>query len=93
MLLPIDWGIDMNGVINLKKRTMLFERKMIRMVVPLDPAEVSRYNELVYDYEESDDDLDQIYRVTVGDQDSVNLTADGKIAWDRESSCTSDLKN
>ena len=26
-LLGIDWAIDMNGVINLKKRTMSFERK------------------------------------------------------------------
>lgn len=92
-LLPIDWAIDMNGVFDLKKQTMLFERKIICMVVPLDPAEEPRYNELVYDYEESDDDLEQIYKVIMGNQYSVNLTADGKIAWDGESSYISDLKN
>ena len=48
----------MNGVINLKKRTMSFERKSLRVVVPLYPTEGSRYTELVCDYKESDDDLD-----------------------------------
>lgn len=32
-LLGIDWAIDMNGVINLKKRTMSFERKSLWVVV------------------------------------------------------------
>ena len=51
----------MNGVINLKKRKMIFEKKSIRVVVPLDPAEGACYIELVHD-DESDDDLDCIYR-------------------------------
>ena len=38
-LLGIDWAINMNGVINLKKRTMVFETKLLRVVIPLDPAE------------------------------------------------------
>lgn len=63
MLLGIDWAIDMNGVINLKKATMSFERKFLHVVVPLDPTEGLRYTEPVYDYEESDDDLDQIYNI------------------------------
>jgi len=33
------WAIDMNGVINLKKHKMIFEKKSLRVVVPLDPAE------------------------------------------------------
>jgi len=37
-LLGIDWATDMNGVINLKKRKMIFEKKSLRVVVPLDPA-------------------------------------------------------
>jgi len=32
-LLGIDWAIDMNGIINFKKRTMSFERKSLRVVV------------------------------------------------------------
>lgn len=68
-LLGIDWAIDMNGVINLKKQTMSFERKSLHVVVPSDPVEGLRYTEPVHDYEESDDDLDQIYKITVRDQD------------------------
>ena len=62
-LLGIDWAIDMNGVINLKKDKMIFQKKSLRVVIPLDPAEGSWYTEPVRDYE-SDDDLDYIYKIT-----------------------------
>ena len=39
MLLGIDWATDMNGVINLKKRKMIFEKRSLCVVVPLDLAE------------------------------------------------------
>ena len=90
MLLGIDWATDMNGVINLKKRRMIFEKKALCVVVPLDPAEGSRYTNPVRDYD-SDDDLDCFYKITTWEQDWVNPTADGKLSWERESSCTSDL--
>ena len=63
MLLRINLAIDMNGVINLKKRTMSFERKSLRVIVPLDPIEGVRYIEPVLNYEESDDELNQIYKI------------------------------
>jgi len=63
-LIRIDWAIDTKGVINLKKPTMSFKRKSLRVVVPLDPAEGPCDIELVPDYEESDDYLDQIYKLT-----------------------------
>ena len=66
-VLGIDWAIDMKGVINLKKWTMSFERKSLCVVVPLDPIEGPHYTELVRDYEESDDDLDQMYKITARD--------------------------
>jgi len=69
---------------------MSFERKSLRILVPLDPTEGSRYTELVRDYEESDADLDMIYKKIVQDQDWVNPIADGRISWDFESSCTSE---
>lgn len=53
----------MNRVINLKKRKMIFEKKSLRIIVPLDPAEGARYTELVHD-DDSDDDLDCIYKIT-----------------------------
>lgn len=57
-VLGIDWAIVMKGVVNLKKRTISFERKSLRVIVPLEPAKRLCYIELVCDYEETDDDLD-----------------------------------
>jgi len=66
--LGIDWFTDMNGVINLKKRKMIFEKKSLRVIIPLDTVEGSRHIEPIHDYE-SDDDLDCIYKIRVQDQD------------------------
>lgn len=44
-LLGIDWATDMNGVIKLKKQKMIFEKKSLRIVVPLDPVEGPHYIE------------------------------------------------
>jgi len=54
----------MNRVIDLKKQKMAFEKKSLRVVVPLDPPEGAGYMEPVHDFVESDDDLDQIYKIT-----------------------------
>ena len=53
----------MNGVINLKKWKMIFEKKSLCIIVPLDPTKGLCYIEPVYDYH-SDDDLDCIYKIT-----------------------------
>jgi len=63
-LLGIDWAIDMNEVINLKKCKMIFEKKSLRIVVPLDLAKGTQYTEPVCN-DDSDDDLDCIYKITV----------------------------
>lgn len=44
-LLGIGSATDMNGVINLKKWKMIFEKKSLRIIVPLDPIEGSHYME------------------------------------------------
>lgn len=62
-LFRIYWAIDMNGVINLKKRTISFERKLLQVVVLRDPTEGACYTKLVCNYEESEDELDQIYKI------------------------------
>ena len=46
-LLGIDCAIDMNGVINLKKRNMIFEKKSLHVVILLDLANGARYTELI----------------------------------------------
>lgn len=47
MLLGIDWATNMNGDINLKKQTMIFETNSIQIVIPPGPAEGPRYIEPV----------------------------------------------
>lgn len=60
-LLGIDSDIDMNGVIDMKKRTISFERKLLQFSVLLDPTEGAFCIELVRDYDKNVDELDQIY--------------------------------
>lgn len=64
VLLSIGWAIEMNGVIILKKRKMIFEKKLLLIILPLYPTEGSHYTKPVCDYE-SDDYLDCIYKITV----------------------------
>lgn len=64
-LLGIDWDFEMDAVINLKKQKMMFERKALRVVVPLDPAMGACYAKPIRDFVEDDDDLDQIYKITI----------------------------
>lgn len=59
-LLGIYWAMDMNGVINLKIKKMIFEKKSLCVTVPLDPIEGVHYTEPVHD-EDNDDELDCIY--------------------------------
>jgi len=69
---------------------MICEKKSLRVIVPLDSAKGVRYTEPVRD-EDNDDELDCIYQITTQDQDQVNPTVDGRISWERESSCKLDL--
>lgn len=63
-LLGIDWGTDMNEVINLKKRKMIFEKKSLRIIVLLDLAEGAQYTEPMCN-DDSDDDINFIYDITM----------------------------
>ena len=72
-LLGLDWAIDMGGIINLKKRSMVFENEGTRVIVPLDPMEGEQYTEPVHEEE----DVDHIYKLTAQDEDWINPTADG----------------
>lgn len=62
-LLGIDYATNMNEVINLKKRKMIFEKKSVHLVIPLDLGKGSCYTKPVRDYE-SDDDLYNMYKIT-----------------------------
>ena len=53
-LLGLDWAIDMGGIINRKKMSMLFENEGTRVIVPLDHAEEEWYTEPVREEEDVD---------------------------------------
>ncbi len=78
----------MNGVINLKKKNMIFINKSLCVIVPLDPIEGMCYIELVRDYE-IHEDFDCIYKITTRDRNWVNQIANRQITSDCESSYTS----
>lgn len=59
-------------------------------MVTLDPAKGSRYTNSVHDYDR-DNNLDCIYNIIAQERDWVNPIVVGKISWERESSCTSNL--
>lgn len=82
-LLGLDWAIDMDAIINLKHRSMVFENNETMVVVPLDPAEGERYTKLVH----TEEDVEHIYKLTTRDEDWINPTPYGWISWDRDSSC------
>lgn len=88
VLIGIDWAFDMDAVINLKKWRITFEKKVLWVIVMLDPIEGVHYTEPIHDYEE-EDILDQIYKITAHDEDWINPTTDGWITWDRDNSYTS----
>ena len=60
-LLILDWAIDMDGIINLKKWRMEFENNGTKVIIPLDPAEGEIYTNRV----RIDDDIDHIYKLTM----------------------------
>lgn len=59
------------------------------MVVSIDPVEGAWYTEPMHN-DDSDDDLDCIYKLATQGEDWVNPTTDGRIFWEHESSYTSD---
>ena len=55
----------------------IFEKKSLRV----DLVEGAQYTESVHD-NDSDDNLDCIYKIIAREEDWVNLTADGRISWE-----------
>ncbi len=89
MLLGIDWAIDLNMVINLKKQTMIFETKSLRVAIPLDPAEGPCYIEPVCG-REYEDDVDCSYKMSSQRQGWVKTAKDRRISLGDGESCTFD---
>jgi hypothetical protein len=83
-LLGLDWDFDNQTIINLKTRKMTFESGEYRVIAPLDPSEGERFVETTcLDLEE----IGQLYRTTVHDEDYVNPTTDKVLSWRSITSC------
>ena len=67
---------------------MTFEGNGLKVIAPLDPYEGHRYTKPIreedYAYE-----LENIYKLTIRQQDYINPTTDGNLIWRSESACSS----
>ena len=79
-LLGLDWAIDVGGFINLKKRSMVFEKNGTCIVVPLDPTKGVQQTEPTY----AEEELDHIYRVTTQGEDQGNPTTGKVLFWEKD---------
>jgi hypothetical protein len=75
-LLGLDWAIENQTIIDMKKRKMIFEVEYLKVTVSLDPTEGRRYVEPI-----KGKDLDNLYNMTVWMDDYVNPTTDGVLIW------------
>ena len=80
-LLGLDWAIEMGGVINLKKCSMVSENNGTHVIVPLDPVEGAQYTDPARDEEE----IDHIYKFNMQDEDWINPTMEGLLCWKKDS--------
>jgi hypothetical protein len=91
-LLGIDRAFDYNVVLNLKQQNMSFETNTLRLIVPLDPNEGNRYNDLVNEDAESSI-IKKIYNITRCKQDYVSPIVDNEPSWRCVHSYDTDLED
>jgi hypothetical protein len=76
-LLGLDWAFDNQAIINLKTRKMTFESGEYRFIATLNPSEGERFVEITcLDLEE----INQLYKTTMQEEDYVNPTVDGVLS-------------
>jgi hypothetical protein len=90
-LLGIHWAFDNYTVVDLKKRHMIFERNVLRVIAPLDLDEGPRYTEPIRE-EDHMYELENIYKLIARQQDYINPTIDGNLRWRSDNACSSDSK-
>jgi hypothetical protein len=68
---------------------MTFERYGHRVISPLDPYEVPQYTEPIIE-ENHAYELENIYKLTIRQQDCIKPTTNGNLSWKSDSACSSD---
>ena len=76
----------MGGIINLKKRSMVFEREGTQVIIPLDPIEGETYTKL----SRLEDGMDHIYKIIAKDENWINPMVHGMPCWEKDTECVSD---
>jgi hypothetical protein len=89
-LLGLYWAFDNQVIIILKSRKMILVSGEYRVIALLYPSEGGRYVEPVTD-NILIEDVNQIYRTTMCEEDYINPTADGMLSWRSISSCALDF--
>jgi hypothetical protein len=84
--LGLDWVFDNQDIINLKTRKMTFDSGEYKVIASLDPSKGERFVEpTCLDLEE----INQLYKTTMREEDYVNPTLDGVLTWISITSCIS----
>jgi hypothetical protein len=89
-LLGIDWDFNNSTVVDLNKICMNFEIDGLRFIAPLDPDEGHRYTNLPIREEDRAYELENIYKLTIRQQDYISPTIDGNLSWRSDTACSSD---
>ena len=78
-LLGIDWAFDNSSVIDLKRRTMMFEFGTVRLTTPLDPREGARYTEPMREGVDNEA-IGELYNIIARREDYINPIVDGELS-------------
>jgi hypothetical protein len=90
VFLGLVWAFDNQNIINLKTRKMIFESREYIVIDPLDPSKGGWYVEPATDNILTKD-VNQLYRITVCEEDYINPNTDGMLNWRSISSFVSDF--
>ena len=58
-LMGLEWAVDNQEIIKLKRREMIFEVRDLKFTAPLDPSEEKIYTESIIE-----NDMDNLYNLT-----------------------------
>jgi hypothetical protein len=81
----LEWAFYNHGIINPKRREMIFEVGDLKFTTPLDATKGKRYIEPTRGNE-----IDNLYNMNAWMDDYVNPTADGALSWRSMSLCALD---
>jgi hypothetical protein len=79
-LFGIDWDFINMTVVDLKKARITFEGNGLKVISPLDLDEGHRYTKPIRE-EDHTYELENIYKLTLGQYDYINYTIDGNTSW------------